>query len=173
MFDKRVFFLGLLFFSLSAMAQTEVAKPDLKFDVDTADFGTVSDGDSVIYEFWFTNVGTADLTIKQAWPACGCTHPTYTHGVIKPGERGYVRVVFHSKGFAGHEMVKEVIIINNGPERYARFKVKVVDTQFQKEVEAYKKNMESQANADTKMTRKEKRQKRKEERRKKKEKKAE
>lgn len=167
MFDKRLFFLGLLIFTLHLKAQTDTGgTPNLKFDVDTADFGVVADGDSVIYQFWFTNVGQSDLIIKQAWPACGCTHPSYTQGPIKPGGRGYVRVVFNSKGFAGHEMVKEVIIINNGQERYARFKVKVVNEQFLKEVEAYKK---STKDTDKKMSKKEKRKQKREARKKKRE----
>ena len=51
-------------------------------------------------------------------------------------------MVFHSKGFGGQSLVKEVIIINTGPERYARFKVKVVNKAFQEELENYKKQME-------------------------------
>lgn len=147
MFDKRLLFLGLLFFCTAAYAQEPRA--NLKFDVDTAYFGDVVDGDSVIYVFWFTNIGTADLIIKQAYPACGCTFPTFTQGVIKPGERGFVRVVFHSKGFGGHNMVKEVIIINNGDERYARFKVNVVNMEFKKELENYKKGHQEASPADT------------------------
>jgi hypothetical protein len=56
-----------------------------------------------------------------------------------------VHVVFHSKGFGGQSLLKEVIIINTGPERYARFKVKVVNAAFKKELEEYQKQME-QAN---------------------------
>ncbi|MCC6817397.1 MAG: DUF1573 domain-containing protein [Bacteroidia bacterium] len=131
----------MLFFAATSWAQ-QVTEPraNLKFDVDTADFGTVAEGDSFVYEFWFTNIGDADLIIKQAWPACGCTHPSYTKGPIKPGERGFIRVAFHSKGFGGHDLIKEVIIINNGDERYARFKVKVVNMEFKKDLETYKKS---------------------------------
>jgi hypothetical protein len=51
-------------------------------------------------------------------------------------------VVFHSKGFGGQSLVKEVIVINTGPERYARFKVKVINKAFQEDLENYKKQME-------------------------------
>lgn len=142
MFDKLAVFLILIvvfgFNTLDASAQG----PILKFDVDTADFGVVSDGDSVEYDFWFTNIGTDSAKINQAYPACGCTYPTYTQGKIAPGARGKIHVVFHSKGFGGQSLVKEVIVINNGPERYARFKVKVVNAAFKKEMEDYKKQME-------------------------------
>lgn len=143
MFDKRIFFLIFSLISLSLRSQTNDSFPILTFDVDTADFGDVSEGDSVVYDFWFTNTGTSDLIIKQAWPACGCTHPDYTKGAIPPGGRGRIHVVFQSKGFGGQKLVKEVIIINNGAERYARFKVNVVNTAFKKELEQYKKEQEA------------------------------
>jgi hypothetical protein len=65
--------------------------------------------------------------IKQAWPACGCTHPSFTKGTIKPGERGVIHVEFLSAGWVGKDVVKEVIIISNAPENYARFKASIVD----------------------------------------------
>lgn len=110
------------------------AQANLKFDVDTANFGKVYDGDTVFYEFWFTNTGNENLIIKQAWPACGCTTPTFTEGAIKPGERGVIKVEFRSKGFAGNNLVKQIIVINNGAERYAVFKVKVVDKALEADI---------------------------------------
>jgi hypothetical protein len=142
MFDKRVIFpIICLIFFLSAQGLSAQG-PDIKFDVDTADFGVVADGDSVVYDFWFTNIGKDSAKINQAYPACGCTYPTYTKGKIAPGARGKVHVVFHSKGFGGQSLVKEVIVINTGPERYARFKVKVINPAFKKELEDYQKQME-------------------------------
>ena len=141
MFDKRSFFF-ISCFLISFVGKTLNAQgPNIKFD--TADFGVVSEGDSVIFDFWFTNIGTDSVKINQAYPACGCTYPTYTQGKIAPGSRGKIHVVFHSKGFGGQSVVKEVIIINNGPERYARFKAKIVNTAFKEELEAYKKQMEN------------------------------
>lgn len=126
MFDKRHFLLYLFVcFTIVLRAQTE-GFPVIKFDEDTADFGIVREGDTVRYDFNFTNVGTADLIIKQAWPACGCTHPSYTEGAIKPGERGVIHVEFLSVGWGGHDVIKEVIIISNAPENYARFKAKII-----------------------------------------------
>lgn len=123
----------VLFFSLNTYAQA-----NLKFDVDTADFGKVYDGDTVHYEFWFTNIGNEDLIIKQAWPACGCTTPVFTEGAIKPGERGVIKVEFRSAGFAGNNLSKQIIVINNGAERYANFKAKVVDKALEQDIIKHK-----------------------------------
>lgn len=142
MFDKRAIFSLLCLIFMMIPQITSAQGPDIKFDVDTADFGVVAEGDSVIYDFWFTNIGRDSAKINQAYPACGCTYPTYTKGKIAPGARGKVHVVFHSKGFGGQSLIKEVIVINTGPERYARFKVKVVNAAFKKELEDYQKQME-------------------------------
>lgn len=142
MFDKRLVF--LIFATLLVWSSNSIYAqgPNIKFDIDTADFGTISEGDSVVFDFWFTNIGNDSAKINQAYPACGCTYPTFTQGKIAPGARGKIHVVFHSKGFGGQSLVKEVIIINTGPERYARFKVKVVNRAFQEDLENYKKQME-------------------------------
>ena len=138
MFDKRLIFVFSLFCIQHIQAQWNDSMPVIKFDVDTADFGIVNEGDTVRYDFWFTNTGNKDLVIRQAWPACGCTHPTHTQGPIKPGERGKVHVEFISAGWGGKKVVKEVIIISNAPENYARFKANIVSKAFWEDVERTK-----------------------------------
>jgi len=142
MFDKRLVFLILATIFNWSSNLIYAQGPNIKFDIDTADFGTIAEGDSVVFDFWFTNIGTDSAKINQAYPACGCTYPTFTQGKIAPGARGKIHVVFHSKGFGGQSLLKEVIIINTGPERYARFKVKVINKAFQEDLENYKKQME-------------------------------
>jgi Protein of unknown function (DUF1573) len=132
----KLFALLMLFFH-TGIANVN-AQPLLKFDVDTAQFGKVYAGDTFFYDFGFTNIGNEDLIIKQAWPACGCTTPTFTEGAIKPGERGVIKVQFRSAGFAGQTMVKQIIVINNGAEKYAVFKVKVVDKAIEEDILKHK-----------------------------------
>lgn len=133
---KKPFYIFFCFFLLGGIKS--YAQALLKFDVDTAQFGKVYAGDTVFYDFGFTNIGNEDLIIKQAWPACGCTTPTFTEGAIKPGERGVIKVQFRSAGFAGQTMVKQIIVINNGAEKYAVFKVKVVDKAIEEDILKHK-----------------------------------
>lgn len=126
MFDKRLILVFILTSIQSVFSQQKDSMPIIKFDVDTADFGKVYEGDTVRYDFWFTNVGNKDLIIHQAWPACGCTHPAYTKEAVKPGGRSKIHVEFLSAGWGGKEVVKEVIIISNAPENYARFKAIII-----------------------------------------------
>jgi hypothetical protein len=128
MFDKCLIFVFILLRTMNLFSQQSdsIPTPVIKFDVDTADFGKVYEGDTVRFDFWFTNIGSKDLVIKQAWPACGCTHPKFTPGTIKPGERGVIHVEFLSAGWGDKDVVKEVIIISNAPENYARFKASII-----------------------------------------------
>lgn len=124
---KKIFILLLSYWACPVYAQFGDSFPVLKFDQDTVDFGTVVEGDTVRYDFNFTNVGNNPLIIKQAYPACGCTYPTFTQGPILPGQRGVIHVAFYSQGWGGQSVLKEVIVIlGNGPENYARFKAKII-----------------------------------------------
>src|SRR5690349_3473710 len=51
--------------------------PIITFKDTLFDFGTVSEGDTVIKDFIFTNTGTAPLLITQATSTCGCTIPKW------------------------------------------------------------------------------------------------
>lgn len=140
MFVKRSLLIFVFFCVLQTYAQFGDSFPVLKFDVDTADLGIVNEGDTVRFDFWFTNTGTKDLVIKQAWPACGCTTPVFTPGPVKPGERGVIHVEFHSKGWGGQTVVKEIIVLLvNGPENTARFKAKIINRAFLDDLETYRK----------------------------------
>jgi hypothetical protein len=138
MFDKHLIFVFVLLSIQNLFGQQKDSMPVIRFDIDTADFGKVYEGDTVSYDFWFTNIGNKDLVIKQAWPACGCTYPTYTQGIIKPGAKGKIHVEFHSAGWGGKDVVKEVIIISNAPESYARFKASIVNKAFEEDMNKFK-----------------------------------
>lgn len=145
MFVKRMLLIVLIASVFPVYGQFGDSFPVLTFDVDTADFGTVNEGDTVRFDFWFTNTGTRDLIIKQAWPACGCTTPVFTNSPVKPGERGVIHVEFHSKGWGGQTVVKEIIVLLvNGPENTAKFKAKVVNQAFLNELEEYKSKRKDQ-----------------------------
>lgn len=151
MFDKRLILILTTLVISSLKAQFGDSFPVLKFDQDTADFGIVNEGDTVKYDFWFTNTGTRDLVIRQAWPACGCTKPTYTEGAIKPGARGKIHVEFHSQGFGGQTVIKSVIVLlMDGPENSAIFKAKIVNKAIMDDIEKYKQANQGESKKDKK-----------------------
>ncbi|HVW97334.1 MAG TPA: DUF1573 domain-containing protein [Mucilaginibacter sp.] len=87
----------------------------MKFDKDTHDFGKIQSGDSVIYDFKFTNTGKAPLIITDAIASCGCTKPEWPKTPVKPGENGMIHVVFNSSGKVGLQDKLITVTANTNP----------------------------------------------------------
>jgi hypothetical protein len=70
--------------------------------IDSAyDYGKVTDGEKVEYNYRFKNTGTKPLVIVKASSTCGCTVPEKPEKPVMPGEIGFIKVVFDSKGKVG------------------------------------------------------------------------
>ncbi|WP_284651237.1 DUF1573 domain-containing protein [Flavobacterium terrisoli] len=89
--------------------------PEMAFENEEHDFGTIKQGDKVVHDFKFENTGEADLTITAARGSCGCTVPEYPKTPIKAGASGNIKVSFDSKGKHG-ETSKTVTIMCNTKE---------------------------------------------------------
>jgi hypothetical protein len=76
-------------------------KPAITFEESKHLFGVIKEGDYAEYSFKFKNTGDGDLLIANATASCGCTVPDYPKGIVKPGEEGFVKVKFDSKGKVG------------------------------------------------------------------------
>lgn len=75
-------------------------------------FGKVTDGENVVFNYRFQNTGNKALIISSATASCGCTVPEKPEEPIKPGETGFLKVVFNSKGRVG-PVHKEVNVVSN------------------------------------------------------------
>ena len=82
-------------------------------------FGSVADGEKVEYSYRFRNTGKNPLIVSSAVASCGCTVPEKPEEPIKPGETGFLKVVFNSKGRVG-EVHKEITVTSNA---YPKFPV--------------------------------------------------
>jgi hypothetical protein len=81
--------------------------------IDSAyNFGKVTDGEKVEYNFKFRNSGKNPLIIASATSSCGCTVPEKPEAPIAPGEIGYLKVVFDSKNRVG-EVHKDITVVSN------------------------------------------------------------
>jgi hypothetical protein len=86
--------------------------------IDSAyNFGKVSDGEKVEYSYRFRNTGKNPLIVSSAVASCGCTVPEKPEEPIKPGETGFLKVVFNSKGRVG-EVHKEITVTSNANPRF-------------------------------------------------------
>ena len=96
-----------------ATAQAENKnQADMKFEADEYNFGTIKQGESVNYEFKFTNAGKEPLIITEAHGSCGCTVPEWPKEPIKKGQTGTIKVTFNSAGKMGPQD-KTVTITSN------------------------------------------------------------
>jgi len=89
--------------------------PVMKFDQDSFNFGKITQGDSVVHQFNFTNVGKTPLIITDAVATCGCTKPEWPKGPIQPNAQGTIKVTFHSTGKSGLQDKMITITGNTAP----------------------------------------------------------
>jgi len=78
----------------------------------TYNFGTITEGDKVEYNFRFKNTGKKPLVITNATASCGCTVPERPDKPVMPGDTSFIKVVFNSKGKSGHQD-KSIIVSSN------------------------------------------------------------
>lgn len=84
--------------------------PEMEYE-----FGNISEGQIIEHEFSFINSGEAPLVISNITASCGCTTPDWTKTPIKPGEEGYVKVVFNSASKSGAQAPTVSIQANTNP----------------------------------------------------------
>ncbi|MGL2967511.1 DUF1573 domain-containing protein [Flavobacterium sp. XGLA_31] len=110
-----------LVFVMATLALTTSCKKEsngtteVTFETEEHDFGTITQGDKVTYEFKFKNTGNADFIIKDAKGSCGCTVPEYPKDPISPGDEETIKVSFNSAGKMG-ETTKTVTLFCNVKE---------------------------------------------------------
>jgi len=91
------------------------AKAEFKFDTEEHNFGSIKSGESVTYEFKFTNTGNEPLIITNAEGSCGCTVPVYPKQPIMKGQTSAIKVTFNSSGKSGVQD-KTVTITSNAKQ---------------------------------------------------------
>ncbi len=81
--------------------------------IDSAyNFGNVTDGEKVEYNYRFRNTGKNPLIISSAMASCGCTVAEKPEKPVNPGDIGFLKVVFNSQGRVG-ETHKTITIVSN------------------------------------------------------------
>jgi Protein of unknown function (DUF1573) len=96
-------------------ASKERAKTTVKWETVEHDFGTIKQGDSVEYEFRFTNTGSEPLIIEDAKGSCGCTVPQKPSGPVAPGASDVIKVKFNSAGKSGAQKKTVTLTANTEP----------------------------------------------------------
>lgn len=90
--------------------------PEAQFETVDHDFGTVSEGQKVTFDYKFVNKGQAPLIIQNAQPSCGCTVPTWTKDPIPVGGTGFVRAEFDTNAKSGIQNKTITVTANTWPK---------------------------------------------------------
>jgi len=101
--------------------------PVISFDKESHDFGKVTQGEKVTFNFKFKNTGKSDLLITSVNTSCGCTASEFPREAIKPGEQRSLRVTFDSQGRKGIQNKTITVVSNCQPDtKVLRIKAMVV-----------------------------------------------
>jgi hypothetical protein len=113
---------------ISASGESDMKKlPVMEFTELVHDFGTVIEGETVIYSFKFRNTGNTDLVISNVSASCGCTASKYTKEAVPPGEEGIVSVTFDTRRRRGFQNKTLTVAANTQPTNTVlRIKAKVI-----------------------------------------------
>jgi len=85
-------------------------------------FGEISEGEILVCEFYFRNVGNANLIINSIESSCGCTAVRWKKEPIKIGEESKITVEFDSKGRYGKQY-KVLTIFANTKRKIRELKI--------------------------------------------------
>ncbi|HNQ60937.1 MAG TPA: DUF1573 domain-containing protein [Bacteroidia bacterium] len=104
---KTIKYLSLLFsllvlnlVNLQAQDEKKVDNPnapEITFENDVHDYGTIKAGADGNCEFKFKNTGKEPLIISAAKGSCGCTVPTYPKEPIMSTQTGVIKVHYDTK----------------------------------------------------------------------------
>ena len=110
------------------------AQPAFDFKSKTLHLGFVHQGDTLHFQFEFTNTGTEPLVISDTKVECGCTIVEKPSEPTQPGKQGIIKVAFVTNT-AMDRQDRTVTVISNvpGPPAVLRFKCIVLKPKKSKE----------------------------------------
>ncbi len=95
-----------------SQANTDSLFPEMNFEEEIFDFGTVEEGEKLSHVFNFVNNGKKNLKIKNVTSGCGCTAADWPKNEILPGKKEKIFVTFNTEGKSGKQL-KTVSIESN------------------------------------------------------------
>jgi hypothetical protein len=134
---KQVLAAAALFFTIgfanaqeSTVPSVDPNAPEMKFETEVLDYGTVKFDANGVREFKVKNVGKSPLTITNVQGQCGCTattidgKPGWPQEPILPGKSASIRVKYDTKRPGPFE--KNVTITSNSKLSSVVVKIKGV-----------------------------------------------
>jgi|GEM_PF-866324 len=94
---------------------TQSDQPDIEFDAESKDLGTIFQMDTYGCSFKFKNAGTARLVVQRATSSCGCAAPVLSEKELDPGEEAELNVELKSEMAEG-PVVRSLMVKSNDPD---------------------------------------------------------
>ena len=99
--------------------------PKFEFTKEIHKFGEITEGEIVVCEFYFKNVGDSNLIIRNIESSCGCTVVKWEKKPIKVGEESKITVEFDSKDRHGKQY-KVLSIFANTKRKVKELKITAI-----------------------------------------------
>jgi hypothetical protein len=119
-------FIIMLSLSLSMKAQTAAQDnpnaPEITFETEVLDYGTIEYASNGVREFKFKNTGKSDLILQNVQSSCGCLSPTWPKEPIKPGESKVIKALYDTRRVGPFE--KTITVRSNAKTPIKVIKVK-------------------------------------------------
>ena len=93
------------------MAAGNPNAPEVKFESEVVDYGTIEHNADGNREFKFKNTGKEPLVISNCQGSCGCTVPTWPKEPIMPGKTASIKVKYATDRIGAFE--KTVTVTSN------------------------------------------------------------
>jgi hypothetical protein len=88
----------------------------LEFTKELHNFGTLKEGETVVFSFQFKNSGGSPFRLQKVELECSCLTVQYDKGEIEPGTISPLDVAFHTEGEWGN-VIKTINIESTTGER--------------------------------------------------------
>ncbi|MGB0165589.1 MAG: DUF1573 domain-containing protein [Luteibaculum sp.] len=93
-------------------------QPEITFEEQRIDFGTISQGEIVRKQFSFKNTGNAPFVISTIYGECGCTViEDWQKEPVNPGDEVSFTAVFNSEGKEGKQNIRVYVTGNTVPSK--------------------------------------------------------
>lgn len=106
----------LVMLTVSTAAADQSGTPNIQFDSQVFDFGTVDEGARINHTFKVANKGNGTLKIVDAYASCGCTTPKFAKKILEPGE-GTDLFVTVDTSMKQNAVTKTLNVSSNDPKR--------------------------------------------------------
>ena len=77
------------------------------------------------FEYSFVNRGSSALVISRLVSTCSCAVATYDKRVVKPGERGVIRLTYNAKGRVGTNLQRVFVYTGDNTQPTAILRLEV------------------------------------------------